>query len=290
MPIVILGGEDLFRLDRALKKFLEKEASGIAIQTFESNSAEDIRWQLLEFFRTRSLWQEPKVAVAKIPSWRGNLPEIPTPDLLILILEKTPPAGISKKARVETFPALKAAELFKWIRESAKELGNTAAPDLVLALVTLHGSDTAAIWNELVLLSCFKPDEKLSAEDLKTFRSWVPRPKDFAFVEAVLAKNRKQAVRFLFQNLNEGIEPMKILGGLEAHFRAMLVAKSGDKTAQDFFSGKHPFWVSKIKYAAMRFEEKELKASLRRIERALLAIKTGKHSPKTALEEFVIGA
>jgi DNA polymerase III delta subunit len=290
MPAIIFSGEDFFRLGRALKKFLEKEAAGATIQTFESDSAEDLKLRLREFFRARSLWQEPRVAVAKIPSWQGNLLEIPAPDLLIFVLKKLPPLSIAKKARVETFPILKAAELSKWIRESAKEFGNSASPDLVSALIALHGSDTAAIWNEIVLLSCFKPEEKLSGKDLKTFRSWVPRAKDFAFVEAVLAKNRKQALRFLMQNLNEGIEPMKILGGLEAHFRAMLVAKSGDKTAQDFFSGKHPFWVSKIEYAAMRFEEKELKASLRRIERALLAIKTGKHSPKTALEEFVIGA
>jgi DNA polymerase III delta subunit len=290
MPAIIFSGEDFFRLGRSLKKFLEKEAAGVAIQTFEPDSVEDLKWKLQEFFKARSLWLEPRVAVAKIPSWQGSLPEIPAPDLLILILEKTPPASISKKTRVETFPNLRGAELSKWIRESTKELGNTATPDLISALVTLHGSDTAAIWNELALLSCFKPEEKLSGEDLKTFRSWVPRAKDFAFVEAVLAKNRKQALRFLLQNLNEGIEPMKILGGLEAHFRAMLVAKFGDKTAQEFFSGKHPFWVSRIEYAAMRFEEKELKASLRRIERALLAIKTGKHSPKTALEEFVIGA
>jgi DNA polymerase III delta subunit len=290
MSIVIFSGEDFFRLGRALKKFLEKEAAGAAIQTFESDSAEDLKWKLREFFKARSLWQEPRAAVAKIPAWQGNLPEIPAPDLLILILEKTPPAGISKKARVETFPNLKGAELSKWIRESAKELGNAAAPDLISALMALHGSDTAAIWNELALLSCFKPGEKLYAEDLKTFRSWVPRPKDFAFVEAVLAKNRKQALRFLLQNLEQGIEPMKILGGLEAHFRAMLAAKSGGKAAQDFFNGKHPFWVSKIEYASMRFEKKELKARLRRIERALLMIKTGKHSPKTAIEEFVVGA
>lgn len=290
MSIVIFAGEDSFRLQSALKKFLNKEAPGASTQTFESDSSEEITLELREFFKAVTLWQERRIAIAKTPAWKGKLPETTTGDLLILALEKPPTASISKNARVELFPQLKGAELSAWIREIAKGLGNSADSSLVSALIQLHGSDSAAIWNELMTLSCFKPREKLSANDLKTFRSWLPQIGDFAFVEAVLNRNRGRSLSLLLQSLNTGVAPLSLLAGITTNFRAMLVAKCGDASTEKFFAGRHPFWISKINQASEKFSEDELKNQLRRLERAERMIKTGKHAPETALEEFVLGA
>lgn len=302
MPTIIFAGEDTFRLRAALRKFLDTQASGAKTQSFESDTSEDLVQELREFFQTSTLWQERKVAIVKAPSWKNPLPEVTDPDLLILALEKPPPAGILKKTRLETFPKLKGAGLSKWIRGTAAEFGSEIDTALVSLLVELHGSETEAIWNELTILSCFKPGEKLSAKDLRAFRSWVPRVRNFAFVEAVLAKNRRQALRLLLYSLEEGAAPLALLAGLAAQFRAMLVAKSDgtessradaslpSTAAAAFFAGKHPFWLSKIEQASREFSEDELKAQLRRLERADWLIKTGKHSPSTALEEYIVGA
>jgi DNA polymerase III delta subunit len=289
MAIVIFAGEDSFRLQMELKKFLEKEAPGAPFRIFDSASEAELNRELTLFFQTPGLWQERRIAVVKIPKWEGRLPEIRDPDLLVLALGKTPASGIRSNVRLEEFPPLQGAELSRWIRKTAKELGNAVSADLVSALMEIHGSDTGSIWNELMVLSCFKPGKILTASDLKKFRAWIPRVRDFAFIEAVSTKDRKEALRLLLASLNEGVTPLAMLGSLESHFRAMLVAKAGGKAAAEFFAGRHPYWVSKIKQAASAFNEVELKTYLARLWRTKFLIKTGKHLPEIALEEFVLG-
>lgn len=291
MAVVIFAGEDSFRARRALQEFLEKARGGAPapVHTFDADNEEDLPRALAAFFDERTLWRERKIAVARAASWSGPLPNIPDPDLLLLLLEK-PPRTAPKNAIVELFPRLKGDALFKWIRAAAKALGNDIAPDLPPALVELHGSDTEAIWNELLILSSADPGKRLTLEDLKAFRTWIPHVRDFAFIDAVLAKDRKQALRFLHHTLAEGTSPLLILANLAAHFRAMLVANTPGNAAEKFFSGRHPFWISKIREHAARFTEQELRDALKRLWRADYAIKTGKYSPEIAVEEFVLGA
>lgn len=289
MPVVIFTGEDPFRLIRKAREMLHDNEGGAAVtQSFDEESNENFPDVIRRFFDERTLWNDRKIAIARAASWTGKLPAVTGNDLLILILKK-PPATLPKNIAVMSFPVLKGAGIAKWIIESGNELGNVIQRDLADALIELHGSDTGAIWNELMILSSAKPGEKLSADDLKMFRLWIPHVKDFAFVNAVLAKNRKHALGLLRKTLAEGASPLLVLGNLAAHFRAMLVTKGDKQTARRYFAGKHPFWVSEISKHAERFTQEELRSALKRLWRADHAIKTGSHAQDTALEEFVLG-
>lgn len=290
MPVVIFAGEDKFRARRALQEFLaaEREKTPALVKSFDADDEEDLPAALAAFFNKDTLWHERKIAVVRAASWSGKLPALTDSDLLLLLLEK-PPRTAPKNAVLKSFPVLKGVQLAKWIRDAAKELGNDLAPDLPPALIELHGSDTEAIWNELMILSSANPGTRIALEDLKTFRTWIPHVRDFAFVEAVLGKNRTQALRLLHHTLAEGVSPLLILANLAAHFRAMLVASADGKAADKFFAGRHPFWVSKIQEYAARFTEKELRGALRRLWRLDYSIKTGKYPPEIAIEEFVLG-
>jgi DNA polymerase III delta subunit len=290
MALVIFTGEDSFRARRALHALLEKERGrGPArIESFDADESDNLAHTLAAFFNARTLWQERKIAVVRAASWSGAVPKVAESDLLVLLLEQSPRTA-PKGAVVTSFPLLKGAELAEWIRNAAKDLGNDLAADLARALIELHGSDTEAIWNELMVLSSANPGKPLTLEDLKTFRAWIPHVKDFAFVDSVLAKDRPRALRLLHHTLAEGVSPLLILANLAAHFRAMLVAKTDGKSADVFFRGRHPFWVSKISEHAERFTEQELRAALRRLWRLDYAIKTGIYSPEIAIETFVLG-
>jgi DNA polymerase-3 subunit delta len=289
MAIVIFAGEDSFRLQMELKKFLKKEAAGVSFRIFDSAAEENIGRELTNFFQRATLWKERRIAVIKAPKWEGKLPAITEPDLLVLALEKIPARKIWKNVRIEEFPKLEGAKLSRWIQETAKELGNAVSTDLISALIELHGSDTGSIWNELMVLSCFRPGKILTASDLKTFRTWLPHVKDFALIDALLQKNRKQALYLLHLTLAEGVSPLLILANIASHFRALLVAKTNTKSKAEFFQGKHPYWVAKISQHAKRFTEKELREALRRLWRLDHAIKTGIEPPEIALEAFVLG-
>ncbi len=287
--VIIFAGEDTFRTRKALEELLNKEKSKgeLRIQKFDAKE-DNFKEKLRAFLEESTLWNERKIAIVKATSWNEEIFQISESDLLIFFLEKLPKIT-PKNAILKLFPILKGNQLLEWIRDSAKELGNEISYDLQISLLELYGSNTEAIWNELTILSCFRPGKRLNLDDLKELRTWIPHPKDFALVDALLNKNRKLALRLLHQSLLHGISPLSIAANIASHFRAMLMLKKADKVAKKFFEGKHPFWISKIRKYAAKFSEKEIKDFIKRLALFDYSIKTGRQQAEIALEELVLG-
>lgn len=288
--VIIFAGDDAFRLRHALAGRLARERTpGTILETFDFGNSGENPEIIAKFFETPTLLRERKIALVYAESWDTEFPRPHDPDILIVAAKKIPKTR-AKALEIETFPKLAGAELAAWIRTAAKESGAVIAPAAARQLIELHGSDTEGIWNDLQIFTAWKPGEEITETDIRTFRRGLATPGDFAFIEAVLGKDRKRALGFLLRELENGEPPLAILRNLAGHFRAMLAAKSNNAdSVKRFFAGRHPFWISKIKQHAAGFEEQELRTALRRLLEADRKIKTGAHPAERALEEFVLG-
>lgn len=304
--IIVFHGEDGFRMRLELRERIsdiaKKEPARIKIFGIADEKGLE---EVFAFLSAAELWQEKKVAVAKFAEWSSDLAktlkneaknknDFGTNILFVLVPKNRVRVSEIPEAEYKEFSGLTGRILIHWIQETAVKFGNTIDANASRVLIELRGQNTEGIWNELLLLSCWKPNGKISGRDIAMFRRELPHPKDFALIEALLEGNRKKALKLLHHEFSEHKAPLMILGSMVTHFRALLVAKfsgkSGEVSVQKFFAQNHPFWVSKIESASQHFSAEEIRQTLQKLWRIDRAAKTGEYEPEMLLEEFIIGA
>lgn len=302
--IIVFHGEDEFRMRMEVRERIANIASEDAarVKTFEI--AEKNLEEVFGFLSAAELWQEKKIAVAKFTEWPDDLAGILKEgaekqnnfgaDILFVLAPRSGKGAKIPNAEYKLFPSLGGRELASWIQKTAAKFGNIVDTPAANSIAELHGQNTESIWNDLLVLSCWKPNGKIGANDIAVFHKELPSPKDFALIETLLAGTRKKALKLLCYEFAKQKSPLMLLGSIVTHFRAMLVAKfdegrDGD-AAKKFFAPNHPFWVSKIKQASMRFSEEKIKRALLKLWKIDRAAKTGEHEPEILLEEFILGA
>lgn len=304
--VIVFYGEDEFRMRLEVRERISDSAKKepARIKTFEIADEKDLE-EIFAFLSAAELWQEKKIATAKFFEWSRDLAKTLKNEaekrnnfdanILFVLAPRGGNGAKIANAEYKLFPLLAGRALASWIQNTAAKFGNTIDAPALRAVSELHGRNTENIWNELLLLSCWKPGGKIETNDIAVFRKELPAPEDFALVETMAAGNRKDALRLLYYELMNGKPPLMILGSITAYFRAMLVAKFSENRGEDdaankFFARNHPFWVSNIARASRRFSEDEILRAFRKLWRIDRAAKTGEHKPEMLLEEFIIGA
>jgi DNA polymerase-3 subunit delta len=178
------------------------------------------------------------------------------------------------------FKRLENADLVKWARDKISDAGCEADERTVRFLVDLVGNDVRRLTNEIEKLSTAALPGRMIT--LEMIESLVPNSREltnFTLTDNLMAGRGEKALSALRKILDDGSEPLALLGLIASNYRRLLIAKEmmarGDArsdvvTASKAFGGGQDAFLS----LARRTDTAKLTRIIRRIAKTDLAIKT----------------
>ncbi len=178
------------------------------------------------------------------------------------------------------FARLENADLIKWARDKIRDAGSEADERTVRQLVAMVGSDVRRLTNEVEKLSTAALPGKLITFEL--IESLVPNSREisnFDLTGHLMAGRGSHAIRVLKKILDDGAEPLALLGLISYNYRRLLIAKdmmangaerSEIASAIKLYGNRQDEFLA----AARRSDTEKLVNTIRQIAKTDLAIKT----------------
>jgi len=186
---------------------------------------------------------------------------------------------LKKKAKVQEFNLLQPSKLKEWIKKYIKEQGGDIESQAIEKLVDYVGSDLWRMSNELNKLIAF--DKKIKAKNIEKLIKPKIDINIFNIIDALGQKNKKRALKLVYDYLKKGESDGYLLNRFIYQFRNLIKVKSGG--GRDL----HPFVFKKTVQQTKNFSFEELKKIYRKLLEMDLDIKTGRKDARTALEMFI---
>jgi DNA polymerase III subunit delta len=193
---------------------------------------------------------------------------------------------------VVEFPPLKDVEAKTWAKNRLKEL-KIAADDQVLSeLIRLIGTDVQTLTNELDKLASAAADSKRITPDLVD--NLIGRSRElsnFELGDHLLAGNRKRALETLHRLLEDGAEPVMLVGLIAGNYHRLalgkhLLARGGREEVFRNIS-LPPFKRDSYISTLQRSDARKIARGVQLTAAADLAIKTSQATPRLQLEMLV---
>jgi DNA polymerase III subunit delta len=191
------------------------------------------------------------------------------------------------------FAALSDAELAAWARDRLKHLGASADERTLRQIIALTGASVRQLANELEKLSTAAlPGGHISMESVEALVGRSRELSNFELTDHLIARDRRRALATLSKLLDDGAEPVMLIGLLASSYHRLALAKDlmsrGAPNEEVFRVVPMPLGKRKEFLAtARRADARELEERLRRIAEADLAIKTSRATPRLQLEMLV---
>jgi len=186
------------------------------------------------------------------------------------------------------FAPLEEADLRKWIRDKASEQNADIDDKAVNHLIGLIGSDARKITSEIEKLAVAALPDKLITHEL--IEALVPNSREmsnFDLTDHLIAKNKPRALHTLKKILDDGAEPLMLLGLIANNFHRLFLAK---EMMNQGVERKEVARIMRLPYGkqedflatARRTDARQFSRIMRRIAEADIAIKTSKGGGGTA--------
>ena len=178
------------------------------------------------------------------------------------------------------FAELKDAELAAWARDRLKHLGAYADERTLRQVVALVGASVRQLATELEkLATAALPGGQITMEMVEALVGRSRELSNFELSDHLVARDRRRALETLKKLLDDGAEPVMLIGLLASNFHRLALAKElmsrGAPEQEVFRVVNMPFSQRKEFLAtARRADSNELARRIRRIAEADLAIKT----------------
>jgi len=186
---------------------------------------------------------------------------------------------LEKSTAVE-FKALEDADLMIWAKQKLKDLKAEADDRALRHLVGLVGNNVRRLTNEIEKLAVAAlPDSLITVELVE---SLVPNSREisnFDLTDSLLAKNKTRSLQILKKIMDDGAEPLMLLGLIASNFRRLYMSK---ELMREGVERREVARIMKLPYSkqedflatARRIETKKLTRIMRRISETDVAIKT----------------
>ncbi|MGI8469757.1 MAG: DNA polymerase III subunit delta [Pyrinomonadaceae bacterium] len=191
------------------------------------------------------------------------------------------------------FKTLSDAELIVWAKAKLKELGAQIDDAALRQLVALVGNNVLRLTNEIEkLATAALPDSIITFELVENLVANSRELSNFELSDYLLAKNRPRSLQTLHKILDDGAEPLMLLGLISYNFHRLLMAKElmnqGVNRGEVARAMKLPFSKQQeFLENARRADGDKLAWILRRLAETDLAIKTSKATPRLQIEMLV---
>jgi len=176
--------------------------------------------------------------------------------------------------------ALKPADVARWLIERYK-----LAPDIARYLVENVGTDLYQLHSEIQKLQTYTGGARpIEVRDVDVLILRTERFGPFELDDAIFAQDYKKAVQVIGSMLDEGVEPLMILGRIVRVWRQLFVGKSlvGKTSAKDAAAAAMvpPFKAADFSAACKKFEWTRLASGFRLLLNADRAFKTSTPNPE----------
>ena len=191
------------------------------------------------------------------------------------------------------FSELKDFELKKWAIDRLNDLGTRIDDNTLNHLIALVGNNVRRLTTELEKLSVAAlPDAFITNELIEQL---VPNSREitnFALTDHLLAGNKSQTLQVLKKILDDGAEPLMLLGLIANNYHRLFLAKNlmqqgVERREVARIMKLPPFKQEDFLATARRADAGKMSAIMRRIADADLAIKTSKGTPRLQIEMLV---
>jgi DNA polymerase III subunit delta len=191
------------------------------------------------------------------------------------------------------FTPLKDAELLSWARTALKEMKASADDGALNHLIATKGASVREIATELEKLSVAAlPEGRITFDMVDSLAVGSRELSNFALSDALIAHNRRRALSTLQRLLDDGAEPLMLIGLIASHYHRLSLAKElmsqGAPEREVFRLVPMPFGKREEFLAtARRASAESLTCAIRLTAAADLAIKTSQATPRLQLEMLV---
>ena len=191
------------------------------------------------------------------------------------------------------FAELKDAEAVAWARSRLRELKAEADERTLRQIVGLVGTGVRRLESELgKLATAALPGSLISLETVEALVGRSREMSNFELTDHLIARNRSRALETLRRLLDDGAEPVMLIGLLASSYHRLALAKDlmsrGAPKEEVFRVVPMPYSMREGFLAtARRADADELATRIRRIADADLRIKTSQATPRIQLEVLV---
>jgi len=193
---------------------------------------------------------------------------------------------------VVDFAPIKDAEARKWCQTRLKELKVAIDEQVLTEIIRLVGTDVQTLYTELDKLAAAAIDSGRITLDLVD--ELIGRSRElsnFELADHLLAKNRKRALETLHRLLDDGAEPLMLVGLIASNYRRLAMGKdllSRGGPAEVFRNVSMPPFKRESYLATLqRSDAAKLAKGIQLIAAVDLAIKTSQATPRLQLEMLV---
>lgn len=307
-PVYVLYGPETYLRDLAAKSiadacFGESDLRDFNETRFSLAGEHDLRTALagarqLPMMSTRRLVLITDVRIsasgyrdtlteADEPALSGYLAD-PAPDAVVLILadelngvRKLGKLLKEKTASIE-FKPLQDAELAKWARKAVDDRGATADAQVLTTIVQRAGPDIRRIANEIdKLAAAAMPSGTITPDLVAELVPYSREIDNFALTGQLVNGDRKSALRTLRKVLDDGVDPLALLGLIAVNYRKLLMAsdmfRQGAPEREIASAVRPPFGMrDAFLSASRRVDRAKLGNAIARMADTDLAIKTSR--------------
>jgi DNA polymerase-3 subunit delta len=197
------------------------------------------------------------------------------------------------KCAVVEFPAVKDGEARAWAKEHLRRLKVSADERVLGEIITLVGADIQTLSSELEkLASAAAETGRVTSEMVDDLIGRSRELSNFALGDQLIARNRKRAMETLHRLLEDGAEPVMLIGLLAGNYHRLAIAKDlltrGKRDEIFRVVRMPPFRQQEFVDTLQRSDASTIARGIERIAAADLAIKTSLGTPRLQLEMLVL--
>jgi DNA polymerase-3 subunit delta len=244
--------------------------------------------KIKDFAKLRDTDEEVLIAYLKNPA---------PSTVAILIADDLDKRKASSKVLLDTctvvdFSPIKDAEAKNWCKTRLKELKTTADDQVLSEIIRLVGTDVQTLSTELDKLASAAVDtKKITLELVDDLIGRSRELSNFELSDHLMANNRKRALETLYRLLDDGAEPVMLVGLIASNYHKLalgkyLLAKGGrDEVFRNV--AMPPFKRDSYLATLQRSDAAKIAHGIKLIAAADLAIKTSQATPRLQLEMLV---
>jgi DNA polymerase-3 subunit delta len=187
-----------------------------------------------------------------------------------------------EKATAVEFAKFTDNELVNWARKEIKDSGFDAEEKAVYQLVALVGDNLRKLSNEIKkVTTAALPDKIVTYELIESLVSNTREMSNFDLTDQLFGKDKRKPLQTLQKILDDGAEPLMLLGLIAHNLRRTLMAKElmnqgVERTEVVRVMKLHPKFHEDFLQTARRSDKQKLLNMIERIAQTDLAIKTSK--------------
>lgn len=305
-PVYLLYGPETFLRDLAAKTITERafgkeDFRDLNETSFSLNNPESLQQAIAaaEQIPMMSSRRVVRITDVRISStgFRDTITEAHEPVLSAYLKRPSPTAvvifvadelnGVRKMSKLlkenstaVEFAALSDLDLSNWARDKFSDAGVEIDTAVLNRLISRVGPDVRRLTNEVnKLATAVLPDRTITSELVDSLVPDSRQMNSFAFTDHLISGQASQAVTALKKILDDGAEPLMLLGSLSYTYRRLLMAKEMMERGLDRrevanavklrYKDQEPFLA-----AARRTKLSSLTKAIQRLAQTDLAIKT----------------